>query len=244
MSSALLSDLGFSPLSQVSNDAFEEEIVIGQADLEPADSLDSEVLATADISEQNQLVSIMPDLIDPLLDAEVERLEDIKDDVELSLIDMPVSRVTVENMEVIKQRISDTHSQAKEYAKGMIKLARKFPSLEESFKLQYASDGKSLLKTVSEQEDLLLSKMHGLSVNTDVPLQPTQQVPGVAQPGTVAPLPVAQAVDNGASVLAKAAVKYTRLLNLAMSAKQDAEEDGLYLDTVSDEKISRLVQKI
>ena len=71
---------------------------------------------------------------------------------------------------------------------------------------------------------------------------------GVAQPGTVAPQPVAQAVDNSASTvaatLAKAAVKYTRLLNLAMSAKQDAEEDGLYLDTASDEKISRLVQKI
>ena len=248
MSSDLLSDLGFSPFSHVSNDAFEEEIEIGQADLEQADSLDSEVLRTADISEQNQEVSIMPDPNDPLLDAEVERLEDIKDDVELSLIDMPVSRVTVENMEVIKERISDTHSQAKEYAKGMCKMGRKFPSLEESFKLQYASDGRSLLKTVSDHEDQLLSKMHGLSVGTGVGQQPSQQGRGVAQPGTVAPQPVAQAVDNSASTvaatLAKAAVKYTRLLNLAMSAKQDAEEDGLYLDTASDEKISRLVQKI
>ena len=49
---------------------------------------------------------------------------------------------------------------------------------------------------------------------------------------------------TAAATVAKAGVRYTTLLNMALAAKQDAEEDGLYLETASDEKISRLVQKI
>ena len=230
----------------MSNDAFEEEIVIGQADIEEetVHSVEGAVLETGSDSvqdDQDQEVLNMPDP-DPAIAAEVDRLEDIKDDVELSLSDMPVSRVSVQNMEVLKQRISDTHKKAKEYALGMTKMGRKFPSLEDSFKLQYAADGKALLRTVSEHEDLLLNKMHGLSVD-DV-RQPSQHVPGVAQPGTVPQLPQVPDPSAAAATLAKAAVKYTILLNMALSAKQDAEEDGLYLETASDEKISRLVQKV
>ena len=224
--------------------------MLGQADIEEetVHSVEGAVLGTGSDSaqdDQDQEVLNMPDS-DPAIAAiaaEVDRLEDIKDDVELSLSDMPVSRVSVQNMEVLKQRISDTHKKAKEYAMGMTKMGRKFPSLEDSFKLQYAADGKTLLRTVSEHEDLLLNKMHGLSVD-DV-RQPSQHVPGVVQPGTVPQLPqVPDPSAAAAATLAKAAVKYTILLNMALSAKQDAEEDGLYLDTASDEKISRLVQKV
>ena len=47
-----------------------------------------------------------------------------------------------------------------------------------------------------------------------------------------------------AATKAKAAVKYNTLLNMALTAKHDMEEDGLYLESASDEKITRLVQKI
>ena len=76
------------------------------------------------------------------------------------------------------------------------------------------------------------------------PNQPTPVV-GVGQPGGH---PTQHSVQTDptsvASTIAVAGVKYDYLLTMALSAKQDAEEDGLYLDTASDERISRLVQKI
>ena len=47
-----------------------------------------------------------------------------------------------------------------------------------------------------------------------------------------------------ATTIAKAEVKYNTLLDMALSATQDMEEDSLYLDSASNEKISKLVQKI
>ena len=50
--------------------------------------------------------------------------------------------------------------------------------------------------------------------------------------------------DPAAATCAIAAVKYNNLLKDALTVKQDAEEDAVYLDTASDEKVSRLVHKI
>ena len=102
--------------------------------------------------DQDKVAPNMPGSSDPAVAAEADRLADIRDDVELSIGDLPVSRVTIQNMDLIKQRMSETHSKAKEYALGMTKMGRRFPDLEESFKLQYAADGRSLLKTVSESK--------------------------------------------------------------------------------------------
>ena len=49
---------------------------------------------------------------------------------------------------------------------------------------------------------------------------------------------------NAAAIIAKAKVKFNTLMNMALTSKQDAEEDGVYLATASDEKISHLVHKI
>ena len=189
------------------------------------------------LSEQEQSSSSMPDPVDPALDGELDRLEDIKDEVELSLSDdIPVSRVTATTTELIRQLMTDTHAKAKKYALGMTKIARKFPALEESFKLQYDADGKSLLKKVNQHIDLLLETIQGCQS-----LQQPQQQAHVPQHAATAQLTDSSVV---ATTLARAAVKYTDLLERALSAKQDAEEDNVYLATATDERISRLVHKI
>ena len=238
VSSSILSELGFSPLSSVSTEAFEDETVVRQPDTEQLVGSDSveEVL-----SEQELSISSMPDPHDPALIGELDRLEDIKDEVELSLSDdIPVSRVTATTTELIRQLMSDTHAKAKKYALGMTKLARKFPNLEESYKLQYDADGKSLLKKVNQHIDLLLETIQGC--------QSQQQAHVVPQPVPQHPQHAATAQQTDSSVvattLAKAGVKYNTLVNMALSAKQDAEEDNLYLETATDERISRLMHKI
>ena len=169
-----LSHLGYSPLSDRIADIVEEEATAVDGDFRDL----VEVNLTSD---QEIEIATMGS---PAVVGEVERLEDIKDDVELSLSDLPVTRLTVRTMDVMEQRISDTHSKAKEYALGMAKMARKFPTLEQSLKLQYAADGKCLLKTVSEHEVLLLNKIYELRHAYQ---QPVQQGPGVHQPHAAVP---------------------------------------------------------
>ena len=92
VSSPLLSELGFSPLSHVSSEAFESEAetVIGAT--EP---LAVNIEKTLTIGGIVQHPVIMPSEIDPLLSEELGRLQDIKDEVILSIAeDIPVSRVT------------------------------------------------------------------------------------------------------------------------------------------------------
>ena len=56
------------------------------------------------LSEQEQSSSSMPDPVDPALAGELDRLEDIKDEVELSLSDdIHVSRVTATTADLIRQ---------------------------------------------------------------------------------------------------------------------------------------------
>ena len=116
----------------------------------------------------------------------------------------------------------------------MSKLSRKFPQIEESSRLQYEADGKSLLMTVNKHIDLLSIKLFDNQTPAARVIQST--------PTTVPSS--AQEFNNGDSIIAKAKVKYTTLNTMALTAKQDAEEDGVYLDTASDDKISRLVHKI
>ena len=241
MSSSILSGFGFSPLSNISTEAFEEEIETRtvESDKEEVVEIGSEAVTSEEEAQAENMSA------DSAANAEADRLADIREEVEMEITQLPPSRVTLQTMELMKKRMDDIHILTKEYALGMSRMARKFPTLEESFKLQYAADGKSLLKAVQEHEDLLLNKMYELSHAN----QPSQPILGEAQPAALhthhgaQQHPQADFNSVGATV-AKATVKYNTLLNLALSAKQDMEEDGLYLDTVSDEKISRLVQKI
>ena len=216
VSSPLLSELGFSPASHVSSEAFVDPTYI--------------------VSHSDQSTLVMANL-DPLFVAEIERLEDVKDEIELGLSeDIQLSRVTACNADLIKQLMHAIHDKTKKYALDMKKLGRKFPLLETDQKQKYEADGVALLVKVNKHIDLLMIKFNEA--------QP-QQRPRLATVSGVAHSPAApQPRDMSAAVIAKAEVKYNTLLNMALTAKQDAEEDSIYLDTASDEKISRLVHKI
>ena len=229
VSSPLLSDLGFSPLSNVNGEVF--EVDTGRNRVQNGSSL-SDTDLTIQQSQPTMPADVNPDLV-----MELEKLDDIKDEVELSIEqDIPVSRVTQCNSEFIKLLINDVHSKAKKYALGMSKLSRKFPDLDEVSKAKYDSDGKSLLIKVNKHIDLLTIKLY------QAPARATLQPSNGNTTSTVAPVQDSNA--NAAVIIAKAKVKFNTLMNMALTSKQDAEEDGVYLDTASDEKISRLVYKI
>lgn len=226
VSSPLLSELEFSPFSTVSTEVFDDntnqKTVIGI----------SQNSNTFVVNEFNMAVAL-----DPTFRAELDKLEDLKDEVELSLSDdIPISRVNANNAELLRQIMNEAHSKAKSYALGMNKLGRKFPTLKDSAKAQYSADGKALLAKVNQHVDLLLKRINEM---------PAQQPPHIQPPPpSVQSQPRLHGDSSSAvAIIAKAAVKFTSLLNMAAAAKQDAEEDGLYLETASDEKISRLMQK-
>ena len=53
----------------------------------------------------------------------------------------------------------------------------------------------------------------------------------------------ADPVASKSATLARAAVKYKTLLDLALSTTQDLEEDGLYLESAENERIQKLMLK-
>ena len=237
MSSPLLSELGFSPLSRGSSEAFENDTVIHRATTVLVENSNSgNYLPNSVSTENSQMVSMSPEF-----NAEFDRLEDLKDEIELSLSnDIPISRVSSSNCDFLRTLMNETHVKSKQYALGMSKLGRKFPSLEQSLKAQYSDDGKALLTKVNNHIDSLLAALHQnqpVSQNSVIP----SEILGVVE------RPTNVRSNNGPSaseIIAKAEVKFTTLLNMASVAKQDAEDDSQFLDTASDEKISRFVQKI
>ena len=87
--------------------------------------------------------------------------------------------------------------------------------------------------TVNKHIDLLSIKLHDSQRHQSPRTNPTSTIPSSAPDSSFAD-----------GVIAKAKVKFTTLHTLALTAKQDAEEDGIYLETATDDKISRLVNKI
>ena len=237
MSSSLLSELGFSPLSNFSTEAFDDETEFRQGDTEQvvAESVEETVV----IVESPPETIIMPD---PALTAELKRLEKIKKEVDLSLrTDLIVSRAEGANSRTIvlmKQQLADTHSKARAYSLGMSDLGSDFPSLEESMKLQYDADGVSLVMKVNQHTELVHAAMPAEQPQHQQQVNPSHQMQDTGQ------LQMSSQSDSAVATCAKAVVKYNQLLEDALTVKQDVEEDGVYLEDASDEKISRLVHKI
>ena len=176
--------------------------------------------------------------------SEAERLSEIRERIEFRISQMDPSRVNVGNMELMKTKLSDVQDWSEQYALGISRLISKYPDLEESFQLQYNADRTALLKSVNEHEDKICFKIYDLNMSCQ------QTIPSAALPGPgqsqqgVHQAPVQADYSTASATVARATVKYNTLLDLSLSTKQDMEEDGLYLDSASDEKISRLVQKI
>ena len=74
--------------------------------------------------------------------------------------------------------------------------------------------------------------------------QPISGGSGVGHSQVVVQQPGASAALQVTATIGKAVVKYKTLLELAENTRQDMEDQGLFLETATDEKISKLVQKI
>ena len=239
ISSSVISGLGFTPDSNQSSEAFEqaavseleEELVVG----------DKEVAMTGPSDEEAAEEAI--------------RLSEIRETVEYKVSRLKPDRITASLVDSAKQKLSDILTHAEDYGIGMTALLKKYPSMEQSFRLQYQADLDRLEQVVDDIEENVCGKIHQLQLASHPSvLQPsTAQSAGPAVADVVpgglsqADAQYAQAASAAAAkgaTLAKARVKYNTLLDFALQTTQDMETDGMYLETASNEKIQKLVMKI
>ena len=222
-----MSGFGFTPDSDKSSEAFEKE-------------------NTLDIEETHQELE-MPDSgpADTNAAAEANRLSSIREKVEYKVFRLRPDRITASHIATTKDKLSDILSLAEEYGLGMTTFLKQYPGLEGSFRLQYKDDLDKLHSTVDDIEDIVCEKIHQLEIAQPSVVQPTAVVSHGGQGQTVTqPSQAASASLTKDATVAKAIVKYTTLLDLALSTSQDMDEDGLYLETATNEKIQKLVMKI
>ena len=182
---------------------------------------------------------------DPTAAAEAGRLEEMRDKIEFKIERMKPERVKLDTIDMMKKHLDAVQELTEEYGLGVKAFLRKYPSCEEPFKLQLQSDRSSTLTTVETWENEVCAKIYNLQKsNTARVVQPGSNGASATQGqlSTDQSHVVAASITAGA-IVAKAVVKYTHLLELAVATTQDMEEDGLYLDSVGDDKISKLMQK-
>ena len=251
--SSHLSGLGFTPDrdTDISSEAFEETEAVEflketEVAAEPAGEVFEEIQLTSEDTCGEPKTADMsgPGPTDHDAATEVIILCALRKKVEYKIRRMDASRVTDNSLSVMKEKLHDIQELAEEYGLGMISFLEKYPSIEESFRLQYESDLSNFHQLVDDHEDRICEKIHSLeTANQPSVGQPaarcgTQPQPGAQQSGDIS------ASLASATTIAKAEVKYNTLLDMALTATQDMEEDSLYLETASNEKISKLVQKI
>ena len=185
-------------------------------------------------------------------DAEAARLTEIRVRVEYKLSRLKPDRITAGHVDSSKQKLSDILNLAEEFGIGITALLRDYPSMEESFRLQYQSDLDTVEQKVDDMEDQVCQKLHQLKLASQ---------PSVLQPGTAPVVPpaaadvlasgqsqvdalAAQAASAKGATIAKARIKYQALLNLALQTSQDMETDGLYLETASNDRIQNGVKDL
>ena len=202
--------------------------------------VDNTVVPCSANSDSSVFQFNMQEPADPNAASEAKRLYALKQKVDYKMGRIKIDRIVVSNIPAFKEKLDDILELSEEFGIGMTALLANYPQLEESFRAQYDADLNSLNIKVDELEDKIYSKIHQLQ---------TPSEPSPAQPQyEICTLPTSSAVPNLAAsktaIVAKAVVKYNTLLESALTATQDIEEDGLYLETASNERIQRLVMKI
>ena len=151
--SSALSGLGFTPDSAHSEGT--EEI---------------EVFGT---EEEGSNTTEMPDPSDSDSAAEAKRLTDIRKKVEFKISRLKPDRITASQVSSSRNKLDDILDLSEEYGIGMTALLENYPSMEESFKLQYKADLDKLLESVDNLEERVCDKLHLL-----LHPQPTGREPG------------------------------------------------------------------
>ena len=179
--------------------------------------------------------------IDPNAAAELDKLDVLQDRIEIKLDRMKPSRVKLETVKMMEKQMEEVQDLTEKYGLGVRSFLRKYPSTEEDFKEQLTANQTTLNSAVEEWENKLCTAIHDAMYP-----QPSVALPAGtgATPATTQQNPAVQASQVACTTIAKAAVKYSALLNLALATSQDMDDYGFNLDTVIDDKISKLVQKI
>ena len=182
--------------------------------------------------------------------AEAERLSVIRETVEYKISRLKPDKIKISQVDSAKQKLNDILVAAEQYGIGITALARK-PGLEESFRLQYKADLTRLEESVDDIEDKVCEKIHQIQLSSQPSVSQPGIVPIVGTPSEGLAGGQVQGVDQAASAsmrrtatIAKAAVKYKALIDLALETTQDMETDGLYLETATNERVQKLVMKI
>ena len=174
----------------------------------------------------------MSEPAEPNVAAEEARLRDIR-----GIVEYKVSRLQPEKMNA--SQISTTKEKlAEEYGLGMTALLMKNPGLEDSSMVQYKASLDKFHKTVDDIEEKMCDKINVIENAYPRTFQPQTRVEFVGQSQARQFQLLVQAT------VAKAKIKYNTLLDLALTTAQDMEEEGMYIETASDERIQKLVQKI
>ena len=188
---------------------------------------------------------------DTVVAEEAKRLNDLRKVVEFKVHRLKPDRIRDGHLASARQKIREILDLFEEYGIALKNLLEN-PDMEQCFRLQYEADKENLENPIDDKEDAVLDKIHEIEL---------AKQPSIVQPGSGgAPLPVgrtgghvqadgqqAQIVSENlakATTVAKGTAKYIRLLNLALTTTQDMEEDGLYLENASNEKIQKLMFKI
>ena len=196
-----------------------------------------------EVEEEIDQAVNMPSPSDPNAATEAERLSEIRQRVEFKISRLRPDRITDSHVVSANEKLSDILDLSEQYGIGITAMLRNFPSIEESFKLQYQADLDSVLQAVDDIEDRVRDKIHQLGAVPRVGLPAAAQATGGQSQGDTQQSVAAAASMARSASIAKAAIKYKNLIDLALSTTQDMEQDGLYLDTADNERIQRLVMK-
>ena len=108
---------------------------------------------------------------DPAAAAEAIRLGKLREKVIHQISGMRPDRITAGSVDSAWQKYRDILGLADQYGVGMISLLKKFPSIEEVFRLQYRSELESLEQTVDDLEDIVCDKIHQIPLAEAIAVQ-------------------------------------------------------------------------
>ena len=181
---------------------------------------------------------------DPPVAAEADSLDDLKDRIETQLDRMKPSRVKLETIRMMDKQMAEVQELTMKYNLGVKSFLRQNSSVEEGFKEELKTNLSKINDDVEAWENNVCAAIHRITNPQPNVAQPSAVVTQVANPMQHQQDLIAPGPSAANTIIAKAEVKYQALLNLALSTSQDMDDYGHNLESVIDEKISKLVQKI
>ena len=180
------------------------------------------------------------------MEEEVKKLKKVKEKIKFKMSRLKPDLMELNMIDTSKGKLDDIMELVDEFGVSTQELFIDYTTIDVNIKSDLEADVDTITKAVDDLEVSVYRKIKALEASS---------TPSVTQPGVV---PVGTNLDPNSSVggqgvpavmassvvIAKAGVKYNNLLQQAFAANQDMEDEGVSLETASDERISKLVKKI